>query len=751
MYRVSSVYKSAMRADIREVPVYATIYFGLFDETAAPDATVTASQGTAYASAANVNTSSPPSVSYATFESNQLRLDGAQRLLPSTGMYERQGYISEVLSGADGIFAASPFVMIDFTKRHSIVGLTLTFDSAYSLPAQITVRAYRDGEETVSETISDGIEYVYRHEFLFEDVTRICIYFDRMSEEGMRARLNGVEFGIGYQYDDELIQSISEKHSGSPLSLKLPASSLEFELHNDDDRFSVESDTALQRFLAEGQVGVLSFKVGAQNIPSGEWYLSSWSVTGHTAKFSFKDAITRLNETTYEISDFDGKDHTLFDLAVDVLTDAGSEGYYIDPYLKTISTSAALPIGTHASCLQIVANAGGCQLSVNRKGRVSIVRLRNTGIKTTAKTNAPQTPYSDVATAIKPDNAIYGTFERDFARVDGTQIIVPSDRGYVDTGYTASGLSDAAGNCAENEVILEFDNPTNIFSVYVDWGSDTPPKKAKLSARVDGAWTDDTVIYPTTDSEKYSVSFYHCDAVRLEQLVAALAGQRARVRHISTSVISDFKLGKEQIFEGNTTALDTKLKAVTTQFYTMSTASETTSLKTTEADTNSGWIRLEHDLCLSPSVSVYNPNDKTEDGSVNVEAVHHAYVSYVRLTSDETKRVKVDFKGRKTEKIGNLITSGTVQRGLQGTDGGEYLSFNNPLFTSRSSAQKVADWVRDYYTNRVTYDYKVRGYPEIDLFDAIYLHDGSAAMINNIELSYNGALNQRLELRKGVV
>lgn len=76
------------------------------------------------------------------------------------------------------------------------------------------------------------------------------------------------------------------------------------------------------------------------------------------------------------------------------------------------------------------------------------------------------------------------------------------------------------------------------------------------------------------------------------------------------------------------------------------------------------------------------------------------------------------------------------------------MPLENPLFASEALAQEVADWVRDYYAGRVVYESNIRGFPELNNFDTVYMWDGGAATINSMEMTYNRAFNQKLKLRR---
>ena len=740
MYPVTRQYRDIMRAPVREARAHATVYFGMFDRTASGDATLLWSASADYAQPINVNRNKNITASYATFEPNQLRLDGVQTLLPfSNTLWLTQGFISSVVAGEGGVFTPAPYIDVVFSELHSMVGLTLHFDEAYDTPAQFTVLSYCENILLDEQTVTDNIESVFTQEFLLDEVDRIVVRFDKAQKQGSRARLNRVEFGIGYTYADQDLRGLTEKHTGSPLSMTLPSSSLAFTLYNENGRFDVDSDTALQRFLASGQRGVVDYGVdvgeGVETIPGGQWTLSTWKVSGTSAEFTMEDALARLNKITYGTSVYDGAAHTLYALAQAVFVDAGltASQYYIDPYLLQASTRAPLPIGTHATALQLIANAGRCRLYVDRDGVVTMERLI-ADLAPTATSDAVQTPYSAAGTAAQDGNVTYATFEPSFLWLDGAQLLVPSDAAYEDAGWTVAAVSDAEGAFTANALMLTYDDPTNVFSVEIDWGTYPPPAKARLSCRVDGVWQSKTLIHPAETVESYAVSFRHCDAVKLELLEASASGQRARVRRITTSMMSDFLLSKDQIYGNPNGVMETKLRNVVAEWTIFSAESAASDIASADIETNSGWVQIPHDLCLTPSVTV-------DTVGVAVEEEHYAYVSYVRLTAATTEIVKATLTGKKVT---------TAQRTVMAfaNDSGEDLALQNPLLASEALAQEVADWVRDYYIGRVVYESSIRGFPELDNFDTVYMWDGGAATINSTELTYNGALNQKLKLRR---
>lgn len=737
MFLVSAEYKEAMRRQVRQGKSMARVYFGVFDKTAAPDASLSFSAQTPYAQAELVNDAVDIAPGYSTFEPKQFRLDGRQRLLPSNpGQYAKQGYISEVQSGDDGVFSTPPFILFTFSKKHSMVGLTLHFDDTFDLPAQFTVIAYRDGAEQGNFVIDSGITYEYTNEFLLEDVDAITIRFDRTVHPRSRARLNSVEFGIGYVYTGSSLISVSGSHTGSPVTLELPSSSLEFTLYNQDARFDVDSDTALQRFLAAGQDVTVDYAYSidgwTQQIPGGRWRLKEWSSDGMEAVFKVNDILEPLNDTTYDKGVYDGTAHTLYDLAIDVLTDAGigPENYYVGSYLKEVSTVAPIPRVSHAEALQLIANAGRARLFVSRDDKISFMTIVP-GTPTASSTTA-QTSYSDVESVIGENAVEYATFEPEFYRLSGEQLLLPG-ADPLPGGWVVEAQSGADLLYPENELLLTYDAPTNVFLVEIDWGG-VIPAEATITAREDADWKPPVVITPRTMVERYPVEFKHINAFKISLTKAPRAGVRPRIRRVFPSMLSDFTLTKNLVFNHPKGTMGARLRNVTT-YWTAYKASDTEEqIQSYDADSNSGWVVLDHDLAVDLDAAV-------TAGAAVVEQHHYAYVSYIKLTSAAREPVTVTLTGRKVTEVKHPITS-------KANDTGDDLEVENPLFASAEVAQTTADWVRDYYARRITYDDEIIGFPELEYGDTIYIDGGASAQVTDVSLEYNGAFRSNVTLRR---
>ena len=217
----------------------------------------------------------------------------------------------------------------------------------------------------------------------------ITIEIVRWSFSNRRARIEEIVIGIDKSYSKTDLFSYSHSQSVNPLSAELPKIEINFSLNNVDNAYNPHNPDTLSQYLIERQEVKVKYGYKINNriewINGGRFYLSEWDAPqdGITAEFVARDLLEFMQGTYYGgIYHADGI--SLYDLAVDVLTDAnlpthndGSVKWSIDESLKDIYTTAPLPIDTHANCLQLIANAGGCVMYQDRSGILHLKPLES--------------------------------------------------------------------------------------------------------------------------------------------------------------------------------------------------------------------------------------------------------------------------------------------------------------------------------------------------------------------------------------
>lgn len=331
-------------------------------------------------------------VPYVTLEQNLWVLDGNFKAIPKNN-YGDCGYISNVLSNSDGVFEKLPIISIDFSQVHNnlISGITIAWGTAYGeYPTTFSVTAYNGDTIVATQNVTNNNEtksVVYMDIINYD---RIEIQIHSWCLPYRRARIEDIILGVEKNYTKKEIFSFSHSQEVDPISSSLPKSEIDFSVDNTDDLYNPNKSDGLSKYLMERQELKVryGFKLDdkVEWIDSGTFYMSEWDApqNGLTATFKARDLLEFMRDTYYYGMYFpEGK--SLYDLALSVLQDAdlpleddGSVKWVIDESLKNIYTIAPLPIDTHANCLQLIANAGGCVIYQDRKGVLHIEKLVTT-------------------------------------------------------------------------------------------------------------------------------------------------------------------------------------------------------------------------------------------------------------------------------------------------------------------------------------------------------------------------------------
>lgn len=739
MYNVSEAYRRASQASIRN-PAHIKVAFGLMDNTARQEAMLSAADILSWASAENVNADSASFAQYATFEGDRWRLDGTQLLTPEpTAGASRQGYISKSVSDADGVFATPPVLRVDFPQEHTMVGLS--FDFGGEPPAQITVLSYAGGSLLTEQTVAEGITDIWRHEFLLENVERIDIRFDRTVKPYNRARLATLAFGIGYVFDETSIMELTEKRTSDPINSKLPTGTLTFAVYNDDGRFDVDGDTALVRFLTDGQAVDVNYGLetdaGVEYVPSMGWKLESWDVDGIKASFTCYDVMKPLTAKKYERGALklsaaaQTEELTVYDVMVDILEDAGVSDYYVADYLRKCYLQNPIPLVSHAEAIQLVGQAFGAHLSVDRYGRPIIDSVFRTPILTPSAVEASggtPLPYSDAASTLEASPCVYATFEQDFLRLDGGQILQP-DSGHHKTGFVSRAVSGPGCTFAgDTGVLYDFDNRSSVASITIDFGLMVP-----RTLRIMG---DDVarIYHPTTNVQRFDVSFNRIRALGIYIDETQAPGQRAHISHVALIGNYSFVLGRRDVY-GNVKgelALQARDVIVTQTKYNRS--AEVSELATIEDAPIGQLLRVEHGQDPAYDVTVETPE------GVTATLTSYAYVSYILLAGPgATASIKL---------LGRKAVVSETSASVHVHDNGEDCGVANVLVDAQTGAT-VAQYYADFFARREKFPLEIRGYPELEPLDIINLWEAdNPYIVLEIETKYNGAYRGNILLRR---
>lgn len=361
MKYVSTTYKNSMADAVREQG-FAVITFGNTDITARTDGTWYGS-GTVWSSFEHVDFSYIYGYTVATLEQNRWCLDGSNVILPANNQYP-DGFVSSETGSAT--------VKKLFDTPHDLPGITLTFDSRTDEWATEVTLSWLDENEEVIDSLT-----------VYPTSDECEIQFGGTSVYGLqidmtiplpthRLRLEEVMYGIAKTYTNDDIISIKQSIDVDPLSRRLPTESLEFTIYDPNHEYDPSNLAGIYAYINKNAPIQVQY---GYTLPDGtvEWLVpDTYSLSDiptfqrSQVKFKAVGLIETLTDKYYK-SKLGTK--SLYDMAVDVLEDAnlaptsqGTDPWDVDESLKTMYSTAVIPITTHKEALQLIAHAAGCRL-----------------------------------------------------------------------------------------------------------------------------------------------------------------------------------------------------------------------------------------------------------------------------------------------------------------------------------------------------------------------------------------------------
>ena len=366
---VSNKFKEVMNQVVRPTSQFQAS-LEMIDRSVESDATVTTSDTMPYSTGVFDKAHEGD---YATFEKDFFRVGSEQRILPDDD-FIKSGYVSSVMSDENGVFQEIP--VIEFTFAQPRIFIAMTYEFSYDYPTKIRVTYYLDGEQR-GQFISNptGVSFIDVENHIYE-CDRITFEFLEMSAPYRRLRIARMLFGYEKKFDMKDIISVNHTLSIDPISSSLPYEKLTLKVSNFEKDYNPDNPQGTWVYFTNGQP--LSIRYGMQIDDRIEWLEAGRlllsdapTVDATSASFEAVDIISTLTKS-YNKGVWKEEGITLYELAVDVLRDAGITNYSLPDSLKSIITLAPLPIVPHRECLQMIANASECILYTTPQGQVVI-------------------------------------------------------------------------------------------------------------------------------------------------------------------------------------------------------------------------------------------------------------------------------------------------------------------------------------------------------------------------------------------
>ena len=678
---------------------------------------------------------------YATAEQNFSKVDGSMYFLPK----ETDGYSFYNNGIVTNDILGAVYISFGGLVGLDIKGLTIDFGECY--PTQFTIqsdsgtKSYENDKQLfTTEDSFDGSSY-----FVITPITMLGGQ-DRM-------RIYQMTFGIANTFSNDKVINCSLKDYVSPISETIPSMDVSLTIDNQDLYYSPDNPESAIAYMEIGQEVKVSFGYDVTGNGDIEWlpettsYLNTWSADDVQAKFTATDRFYQLTDTYYKgLYRSDGI--TLYDLALDVLNDAGIEDereFYLDPYLKRITVYNPLPAVKHSEALQIIANAGRCALYEDRANKI---HLKASFVPDMEVSVNNKTDYSSIENLLKDNKKdAYAIASNDFSRVDGSLFFMPKDGGYKETGYVSNSIADADGNFTENPVItVTLESGFTAFGMIMNFRNVAPQEFVIRTYYLSAI--QDTYIVENPDTE-YITDYQFNDFDKMEiEFTKGHPNARITIDNILIGDVTDYRLSRTRDLMDNPTGTrQEKVKMISVK-------------KTNYRESQEGFKELitekvmltekmEHTVYFN--IASYGFQASVKDNSnIGVQIVDSSNYFVTVKFSNATADTEIELVIEGYE----YVADESYYRVTHNPNGQE-IEWSNPLISTDEQARDLEEWIATYYLGDVDYEISWRGDPRVEANDLFYLElkNREDALIRSYqnELSFNGSWSGSMKARKVVM
>lgn len=678
---------------------------------------------------------------YATAEQNFSKVDGSMYFLPK----ETDGYSFYNNGIVTNDILGAVYISFGGIVGLDIKGLTIDFGECY--PTQFTIqsdsgtKSYENDKQLfATEDAFDGSSY-----FVITPIIMLGGQ-DRM-------RIHQMTFGIANTFSNDKVINCSLKDYVSPISETIPSMDVSLTVDNQDLYYSPDNPESAIAYMEIGQEVKVSFGYDVTGNGDIEWlpetttFLNTWSADDVQAKFTATDRFYQLTDTYYK-GLYRESGITLYDLALDVLNDAGitdEREYYIDPYLKRIKVYNPLPPVKHSEALQIIANAGRCALYEDRANKI---HLKASFIPDMQVSVNNKTDYSSIENLLKDNKKdAYAIASNDFSLVDGSLFFMPKDGGYKETGYVSNSIADADGNFTENPVItITLESGFTAFGMIMNFRNVAPQEFVIRTYYL--SVLQDTYTVENSDTE-YITDYQFNDFDKMEiEFTKGHPNARITIDNILIGDVTDYRLSRTRDLMDNPTGTrQEKVKMISVKKTNYRESQEGFKELITEKVTLTD--EMQHTVYFS--IASYGFQASVKDNSnigVQIVASSNYFVAVKFTNATVGTEIELVIEGYE------YVADESYYRVTHNPNGQE-IEWSNPLISTDEQARDLEEWIATYYLGDVDYEISWRGDPRVEANDLFYLElkNREDALIRSYqnELSFNGAWSGSMKARKVVM
>lgn len=737
MQKVSDLYKESMKSSLRE-RAFIMITFGLVNQEAQAKARIGEGDFAYFSNVENVFSEKTDDTVYATLEQDFTKVDGSMFFLPRKNSSDK--YYDTGLVGGKLVSQARYELTINLNMGATdFKGITINFGENYPVDFDMV----SSSGQTFEYRDNDKAEF--SSEEVLENTTFVKLIFYRMKNPQSRLRIYSIRFGYGLVYYNDSVMSSSLDSYISPIGADVPQIDFSVQLKNYDHYFNVDNPKSAINFLETGQEMEIFYGYQLPDSEEIEWVrgnhllCSEWESDDYTATIRCQDIFRNMDSEYYK-GTYTSAGRSYFDLAKEILTDAGLSDYYIDPRLKKLYTKNPLPRVQHKEALQIIANACRCVLSQTRFGSVQIKSSFNP--EAAASSNG-ETAYSQVGNILNDSvKDEYASLAGNYTVANGGMYFLPRNvsGNVLNTGYVSSAISDENGEFGTNPVVTIVQEAACMYyGVKLVFGQALP---AAITIRTynNGSLVEE---YEVEDEITKTLVILHdfddFDTMKIEFTKTAEPHNRIVLNHFSFGDVTDFTMTRTDMTSSPKAIKQELIKEVIVPCYSYQNGTLEESLVSEEIEVVNG--QVETFFIGEPS---YNFRATLDEGSSGVSIVASGNY-YVTLKFSKTGTFRLEVFGYRYKIVERYAIKTLHSRG-------KTIKWENPLISDMTMATDLAEWLGEYYTAGIEYEYNTRGNPEIDANDIVYqeneFHKDMKVTIYRQTLNFNQSFSGKVTARR---
>lgn len=737
MQKVSKAYKESMKSPLRE-RAFIMLSFGLVNQEAQAKASVDDGDFLYYSNKSNLMGEHTDDTVYATLEENFTRVDGSMFFPPKAG--SATTFYDTGLVGNKLVSEVRYEMTISLnTIPTDFRGLTLNFGENYPTDFDVV------GSTGQTVQFRDNDKALWSTEEVFENTTYIKFIFYRMKNPQSRLRVYSIRFGYGLVYYNDSVMDSKLESYVSPIGADVPQIDFTVQLKNYDHYFNVDNPKSAINYLETGQEMDIMYGYQLPDSDEIEWVqgnhllCSEWESDDNTATIRCQD-IFRNMDSEFIRGMFSSSGKSYYSLAQDILRDAGITDYYLDPRLKNLYTNNPMPRVKHKEALQIIANACRCTLGQSRFGSIQI---KSSFVPEAHATSNGQTSFSNV-TAITDDSekAEYGMLATDYTPVDGGVYFLPSDgKSRRNTGYVSSVISGTNCKFSTNpKVTVQMDAIRAYYGLELVFGNSIPAEFIIRTFNNGAAVAEYTIGADEIDKTTVVIQdFDDFDKMEIEFTKTAKPQSRITLNKFSLSEVTNFTMTRKDMTSSPKAIKQELIKEVIVPCYSYQQGNREENLVNEEVEVVAGEVETYY---IQDASYGYRPLlDQTEGKAEVIDWGNY----FVTIRFKQSGSFRLEVQGYRYKIVEKYAVNTLHARG-------KTIKWANPLISDMQMAKDLCDWLTEYYTAGIEYEYNTRGNPEIDATDIVYqeneFHDGMKVNIYRHTIGFKQSFSGRVTARR---